>query len=80
MAAGNPQESEDPEFAAALFDAVRSKTVPIDASLGLGHQPPEVWEEWQESLIAGGDLEAPLDDLTAAYTNDFVATWNESLK
>ena len=28
MAAGNPQESEDPAFAAALFDAVRSKTIP----------------------------------------------------
>ena len=80
LAAGNPPESEDPEFASALFDAVRSKTVPIDASKGLGYQPPEVWEEWQESLIAGGDLEAPLDDLTAAYTNDFVAVWNEGLK
>ena len=80
LAAGNPPESEDPAFASALFDAVRSKTVPIDASKGLGYQPPEVWEEWQESLIAGGDLAGPLDDLTAAYTNDFVEVWNEGLK
>jgi NitT/TauT family transport system substrate-binding protein len=79
MAAGNPQESEDKEFASALFTAVRSKTIPIDDSTGLGHQPPEVWEEWQESMIAGGDLEAPLDDLTAAYTNEFVETWNAGL-
>jgi NitT/TauT family transport system substrate-binding protein len=79
LKAGNPQESEDAEFASALFDAVRSKTVPVDDSNGLGYQPPEVWEEWQESLIAGGDLQGPLDDLTAAYTNDFVATWNEGL-
>ena len=56
LAAGNPPESEDPAFASALFDAVRSKTIPIDASKGLGYQPPEVWEEWQQSLIAGGDL------------------------
>jgi NitT/TauT family transport system substrate-binding protein len=79
LAAGNPQESEDPAFAAALFDAVRSKTIPLDESQGIGYQPPEVWEEWQQSLIDGGDLEGPLDDLSAAYTNDFVATWNEGL-
>jgi NitT/TauT family transport system substrate-binding protein len=80
LKAGNPQESEDPEFASALFNAVRSKTIPVDDSHGLGYQPPEVWEEWQESMIAGGDLQAPLDDLTAAYTNDFVTVWNEGLK
>jgi NitT/TauT family transport system substrate-binding protein len=79
LKAGNPQESEDAEFASALFDAVRSKTIPIDRSKGLGYQPPEVWEEWQQSLLATGDLSAPLDDLTAAYTNDFVAVWNEGL-
>ena len=80
LKAGNPQEGEDPEFQSALFDAVRSKTIPVDDSEGLGYQPPEVWEEWQDSLIAGGELEGPLDDLTAAYTNDFVATWNEGIK
>ena len=80
LKAGNPQEGEDPEFQSALFDAVRSKTIPVDDSEGLGYQPPEVWEEWQDSLIAGGELEGPLEDLTAAYTNDFVATWNESIK
>ena len=79
LAAGNPQESEDKDFASALFDAVRSKTIPIDDSQGLGYQPPEVWEEWQESMLAGGDLEAPLDDLTAAYTNEFVETWNAGI-
>lgn len=78
MAAGNPQESEDTAFAAALFDAVRSKTIPVDMSNGLGYQPPEVWEEWQQVQIAGGDLAAPLDDLTAAYTNDFTLKVNGS--
>lgn len=79
LAAGNPQESEDPEFASALFTAVRSKTIPIDDSMGLGYQPPEVWEEWQESMLAGGDIEEPLDDLSAAYTNEFVETWNAGI-
>jgi len=79
LKAGNPQESEDAAFASALFDAVRSKTIPLDASKGLGYQPPEVWEEWQKSMLATGDLKAPLPDLTAAYTNDFVATWNKGL-
>lgn len=80
LKAGNPQEGEDREFASALFDAVRAKTIAVDDSNGLGYQPPEIWAEWQESLIAGGDLAGPLDDLKAAYTNDFVPIWNKGLK
>lgn len=78
MAAGNPQESEDRDFAAALFDAVRSKTVPVDQSKGLGYQPPEVWEEWQEVQVTGGEMAEPLADLTEAYTNDFAMKVNGS--
>lgn len=77
---GNRQEGEDAEFQSALFDAVRSKTIPVDMTNGLGYLPPEVWEEWQDSLVAGGDLPAPLDDLTAAYTNDFSALAHEAMK
>ncbi|MGI9504907.1 MAG: ABC transporter substrate-binding protein [Geminicoccaceae bacterium] len=80
LAEGNPQEGEDAGFQSALFDAVRAKTIPVDDSNGLGYLPPEVWVEWQDSMVAGGDLEAPLDDLEAAYTNDFSAAVNESLK
>ncbi|MDQ2065879.1 ABC transporter substrate-binding protein [Xinfangfangia sp. CPCC 101601] len=78
MAAGNPQESEDPAFAAALFDAVRSKTIPVDMTNGYGYQPPEVWEEWQQVQLAAGELTAPLPDLTAAYTNEFTLKVNGS--
>lgn len=78
LAAGNPQESEDKAFAEALFDAVRAKTIPVDMANGLGYQPPEVWEEWQQVQIAGGDLPGPLPDLTAAYTNDFTLKVNGS--
>ena len=80
MATANPQESEDAAFAAALFDAVKAKTVPVDMTNGLGYQPPEVWEEWQATQIAGGELKAPLPDLTAAYTNDFTLKVNGSKK
>lgn len=80
LKAGNPQEGEDAEFQSALFDAVRSKTIPVDMSNGMGYLPPAVWEEWQTSLVAGGEIEAPLDDLTAAYTNEFIAGWNEAIK
>jgi len=78
LAAGNPQESEDKEFAASLFEAVRSKTIPVDMANGLGYQPPEVWEEWQAVQIAGGDLAEPLPDLTEAYTNEFTLKVNGS--
>ena len=77
---GNPQEGEDAGFQSALFDAVRAKTVPVDDSNGMGYLPPKIWAEWQDSLVEGGDLSAPLDDLEAAYTNDFVPIWNEGLK
>lgn len=80
LAEGNPQEGEDKEFQSALFDAVRSKTIPVDMSNGMGYQPPEVWEEWQASLVAGGDIPAPLEDLSAAFTNEFIAGWNEAIK
>lgn len=78
LAAGNPQESEDAAFASALFDAVKAKTIPVDMTNGLGFQPPEVWEEWQATQIAGGELDGPLPDLTAAFTNDFTLKVNGS--
>jgi len=77
---GNPQEGEDAEFQSALFDAVRSKTIAVDTSNGMGYLPPKVWEEWQDSLVAGGDIEKPLDDLTEAYTNEFIEGWNAAVK
>jgi NitT/TauT family transport system substrate-binding protein len=80
MAAGNPQESEDRDFAASLLKAIMDKSVPTDLSHGYGYQPPEVWEEWQDVQIAGGELAEPLPDLTAAYTNEFTLKVNGSTK
>ncbi|MEV8467177.1 ABC transporter substrate-binding protein [Fluviibacterium sp. DFM31] len=78
LAAGNPQEGEDPEFQSALFDAVRSKTIPPEGSPHLGWYPAEVWAEWQDALVAGGEISAPLDDLDAAWTNEFAAIGSEA--
>ena len=74
--AGNPQEGEDPAFAAALLEAVKGRLTPFNPENGWGYQPPEHWELWHESQLASGALTEPLPDLTAAYTNQFVETWN----
>lgn len=76
-AAGNPQEGEDKEFASALLTAIQDRITPLDVSNGYGYQPPEHWQMWHESQVATGALAKPLDDLNAAYTNDFVKAWNE---
>ena len=73
LADGNPQEGEDKEFQSALFDAVRSKTISTSPENGLGWYPAEVWAEWQDALVTGGEIAAPLDDLSAAWTNEFAA-------
>jgi NitT/TauT family transport system substrate-binding protein len=80
MATGNPQESEDRDFAESLLEAILDKSVPVDMSHGYGYQPPEVWEEWQAVQIQGGELAEPLPDLTAAYTNEFTLKVNGSAK
>jgi NitT/TauT family transport system substrate-binding protein len=78
MAAGNPQEGEDKEFAAALLKAVIERMTPTDEYIGkgFGYQPPEHWEAWQQSLLDGGALKAPFDNLTAGYTNEHIEMWN----
>lgn len=80
LAEANPQESEDAAFAAALFEVVRSKTYPLDEAGGLGYMPPETWAEWQDTLVKTGDMAAPLDDLSTAFTNEFVQAAQESLR
>jgi NitT/TauT family transport system substrate-binding protein len=80
LKAGMPQESEDPEFAEALFEAVLAKTIPVDLSNGWGYQNPADWERWHKSVVETGALEQPLPDLEAAYTNQFVPVWNEGIQ
>ncbi|MEP3667108.1 MAG: ABC transporter substrate-binding protein, partial [Roseibium sp.] len=79
LAAGNPQEGEDKEFQAALFDAVRSKTIAGGDSPHLGWYPAQVWEEWQDALVAGNEISGPLDDLSAVWTNEFAELGNSAV-
>jgi NitT/TauT family transport system substrate-binding protein len=74
--AGNPQEGEDQAFAAALLEAIKGRLTPAYPDKGWGYQPPEHWELWHQSQLDSGTLTEPLPDLTAAYTNQFVETWN----
>jgi NitT/TauT family transport system substrate-binding protein len=78
MAAGNPQEGEDKEFAAALLAAVIERTTPTEEYIdhGFGYQPPEHWEAWHQSLLDSDALSAPLEDLEAAYSNEHIEGWN----
>jgi NitT/TauT family transport system substrate-binding protein len=78
MAAGNPTEGEDRDFASALFDAAAERMTPTEAYMpqGFGFQPPEHWEAIHQSLVDGGALEAPIEDLQAVYTNEFIPMWN----
>lgn len=76
-ATGNPQEGEDKAFADTLFSAIQNRVTPVDTATLWGFQPPEHWKMWHDSLIETGALKAPLDNLNAAYTNDFVKVWNE---
>jgi NitT/TauT family transport system substrate-binding protein len=75
--AGNPQEGEDKAFAETLFTAIRDRITPADKGSGWGYQPPEHWEMWHKSLQETGALSKPLDNLNAAYTNEFVEAWNK---
>jgi NitT/TauT family transport system substrate-binding protein len=76
LAVGNPQELEDRRFANALLDVVLQKGQPHDPARGWGYQDPAHWEAWHRSLIESRELDAPLPDLSAAYTNRFVEAWN----
>jgi len=79
LAAGNRQEGENRQFAAALLEAVFTKATPADQTRW-GYMNPKDWENWQTALVKSGDMKAPLPDLTKAYTNQFVEAWNRPKK
>lgn len=73
---GNPQEGEDVALANALLDQTIERMTPQDLSKGWGYQPPENWKLWHDTSVKSGFLKAPLPNLEAAYTNQFVNYWN----
>jgi NitT/TauT family transport system substrate-binding protein len=76
LEAVNPQEIEDRGFANALLDAVLAKGLPHNPDNGWGYNDPEHWQAWHDSLVTGGDLAAPMADISVAYSNAFVEAWN----
>ena len=64
-------------IALGVFEAVSQRMTSVDPARPLGYQPPEDWVKWHESVVATGTIPAPLDDLEAAYTNEFVEYWNQ---
>ena len=75
-AQGNPQEAEDAVMAKALLVQVVERQTPLDLSPGWGYQPAQGWKLWHEGQVESGALKAPLPDLQAAYTNEFIKIWN----
>ena len=51
---------------------VLDASLPLWDAATLGETSPESWEQTQEVLLGMGFLDAPLADLSAAYTNQFV--------
>jgi NitT/TauT family transport system substrate-binding protein len=67
----NPEEGQDTELASSLYDALTVRSQPSGDD-PVGFFPPEGWEAWEQNLIDSGELPGPMDDLEAAYTNEFV--------
>lgn len=60
------------DSAALLQYAILLETVNLWDGDRIGYTDPESWEVTQSVLIELGKLRAPLDDLSAAYSNDFL--------
>ncbi|MPZ89286.1 MAG: PhnD/SsuA/transferrin family substrate-binding protein [Nitriliruptorales bacterium] len=67
----NPEEGADTELTAVLYDAITARSQPLGEE-PVGAFPVEGWEAWEQNLLDSGELDEPVDDLNAAYTNEFV--------
>lgn len=79
-AAQNPQEGEDREFARALIEQIVVRQTPFEPELGWGYQDLEAWQAWHDSLVSSGELEEPIEDLEAVYTNEYIEDWNAAVQ
>lgn len=71
----NPDEGQDAELASALYDTATNRSQPTGED-PVGFFPPAGWEAWQKNLVDSGQLSGPMEDLTSAYTNEFVDNAN----
>lgn len=67
----NPQEIERRDYASALLASVIQQYAPFEGH-ALGYLPESGWQAWHESLLATKELDKPIADLSAIYTNEFV--------
>ncbi|MCA1296860.1 ABC transporter substrate-binding protein [Stappia indica] len=67
----NPQEVERAAYARALLETVNQQYMPIGSNK-LGYLPASGWDAWHKSLLTTGELDAPIEDLSVVYTNEFV--------
>ena len=67
----NPEEGMDTELASALYDAITPRAQPTDGA-PVGVFPAEGWKAWEQNLVESGELPGPMEDLDAAYNNEFV--------
>ncbi|RMD51840.1 MAG: myristoyl transferase [Candidatus Thermofonsia bacterium] len=77
----DPQEAFEisKKFVEGLEDsrmAVLEASLPMWAGDPLGYTDARSWERTQDVLLSIGFLDAPVDDLTAAFTNEFVEQIN----
>lgn len=72
----NPQELEDRDYAAAVLQVVIDSTVALGDDQ-FGYMRPDHWERLEADTLATGDYDGSSFELTDAYTNDFVAAFNQ---
>ncbi|MBL3575548.1 ABC transporter substrate-binding protein [Rhodovulum sulfidophilum] len=79
-AAQNPQEGEDRDFARNLVEQIIIRQTPFEPERGWGYQDLDAWQAWQDSLVSSGELDEPIEDLEAVYTNEYIDPWNEAVQ
>lgn len=67
----NPEEATDPALARALLDLSIESTKPLFGK-PYGYYDPAAWAAWNQSLVDDGTFTELLENLEAAYTNEFV--------
>jgi len=66
----NPEEGSDPELSSALYDALVPRTEPLEGDYGVFD--PDAFQRWHDAMIESGELENPVEDIEASFTNEFV--------
>lgn len=71
-----PQEVEDPDYAAAIIEISSKSYVPSDLT-AIGAFNDEYWQRQYDDLVAADVIDPSLVDYKDVYTNDLVPAFNE---